>query len=187
MDELIQAFSLERCSKSGAKFNVEKTKWFNHEWLMRKSNEEVGKDYQAWLKAEKNIDVPLDFAVKVAGLVKDRVNFVKEIWDQSFFFFEAPTEYDPVTVKKRWKENSAETMLKVKEVIKGIEDFSLANIDETLNNWITSNELNMGLVMNGLRLMVVGAGKGPHIGEILELLGKEETLKRIDAGVKALG
>ena len=187
MEELIQAFSLERCSKSGAKFNVEKTKWFNHEWLMRKSNEEVGKDYQAWLKAEKKLDVPLDFAVKVAGLVKDRVNFVKEIWDQSFFFFEAPTEYDPVTVKKRWKENSAETMLKVKEVINGIEPFSLANIDETLNNWITSNELNMGLVMNGLRLMVVGAGKGPHIGEILELLGKEETLKRIDAGVKALG
>jgi glutamyl-tRNA synthetase len=187
MDELIQAFSLERCSKSGAKFNVEKTKWFNHEWLMRKSNEEVGADYQAWLKAEKGIDTPLDFAVKVAGLVKDRVNFVKEIWDQSFFFFEAPTEYDPVTVKKRWKENSAETMLKVKEVINGIEPFTLANIDETLNNWITSNELNMGLVMNGLRLMVVGAGKGPHIGEILELLGKEETLKRIDAGVKALG
>ena len=187
MEELIQAFSLERCSKSGAKFNVEKTKWFNHEWLMRKSNEEVGKDYQAWLKEEKGLDVPLDFAVKVAGLVKDRVNFVKEIWDQSFFFFEAPTEYDPVTVKKRWKENSAETMLKVKEVIKGIEPFTLANIDETLNNWITGNELNMGLVMNGLRLMVVGAGKGPHIGEILELLGKEETLKRIDAGVKALG
>ena len=187
MEELIQAFSLERCSKSGAKFNVEKTKWFNHEWLMRKSNEEVGKDYQAWLKEEKNLNVPLDFAVKVAGLVKDRVNFVKEIWDQSFFFFEAPTEYDPVTVKKRWKENSAETMLKVKEVIKGIEPFTLANIDETLNNWITSNELNMGLVMNGLRLMVVGAGKGPHIGEILELLGKEETLKRIDAGVKVLG
>ena len=187
MDELIQAFSLERCSKSGAKFNVEKTKWFNHEWLMRKSNEEVGKDYQEWLKTEKGIDAPLDFAVKVAGLVKDRVNFVKEIWDQSFFFFEAPTEYDPVTVKKRWKENSAETMLKVKEVIKGIEPFNLANIDETLNNWITSNELNMGLVMNGLRLMVVGAGKGPHIGEILELLGKEETLKRIDAGVKVLG
>jgi len=187
MDELIQAFSLERCSKSGAKFNVEKTKWFNHEWLMRKSNEEVGKDYQAWLKDEKGLDVDLDFAVKVAGLVKDRVNFVKEVWDQSFFFFEAPTEYDPVTVKKRWKENSAETMLKVKEVIKGIEPFTLANIDETLNNWITSNELNMGLVMNGLRLMVVGAGKGPHIGEILELLGKEETLKRIDAGVKVLG
>ena len=154
---------------------------------MRKSDEEVGKDYQAWLKAEKGLDVDLDFAVKVAGLVKDRVNFVKEIWDQSFFFFEAPTEYDPVTVKKRWKENSAETMLKVKEVIKGIEPFNLANIDETLNNWITSNELNMGLVMNGLRLMVVGAGKGPHMGEILELLGKEETLKRIDAGVKALG
>ena len=187
MDELIQAFSLERCSKSGAKFNVEKTKWFNHEWLMRKSEEEVGKDYQAWLKAEKNIDVELNFATKVAGLVKDRVNFVKELWDQSFFFFEAPTEYDPVTVKKRWKENSAEMMGKAAEFINGIDDFSAENIDKVLNEWITSNEYNMGLVMNGLRLMLVGAGKGPHIHEILALLGKEEALKRIEAGVKVLG
>lgn len=187
MEELIQAFSLERCSKSGAKFNVEKTKWFNHEWLMRKSEEEVGKDYQAWLKAEKNIDVDLNFAIKVAGLVKDRVNFVKELWDQSFFFFEAPTEYDPVTVKKRWKENSAEMMGKAAEFINGIEDFSAENIDKVLNEWITGNEFNMGLVMNGLRLMLVGAGKGPHIHEILALLGKEEALKRIEAGVKVLG
>ena len=187
MDELIQAFSLERCNKSGAKFNVEKTKWFNHEWLMRKSEEEVGKDYQTWLKAEKNIDVDLNFAIKVAGLVKDRVNFVKELWDQSFFFFEAPTEYDPVTVKKRWKENSAEMMGKAAEFINGIEDFSAENIDKVLNEWITGNEFNMGLVMNGLRLMLVGAGKGPHIHEILALLGKEEALKRIEAGVKVLG
>ena len=187
MDELINAFSLDRCSKSGAKFNVEKTKWFNHEWLMRKSAEEVGKDYQAWLKAEKNIDTDLDFATKVAALVKDRVNFVKELWDQSFFFFEEPTTYDEVTVKKRWKENSAEVMRQVSEVIKNIDDFSLENIDTTLNKWIEETGYGMGLVMNSLRLMLVGAGKGPHIGEIIELLGKEETLKRIEKGIKVLG
>lgn len=187
MEELIAAFSLDRCSKSGAKFNVEKTKWFNHEWLMRKPEEEVGKDYQQWLKEEKNIDTSLDFAVKVAGLVKDRVNFVKEIWDQSFFFFEAPTSYDPVTVKKRWKENSAQTMRDVSKVIRDIEDFSLTNIDATLNNWIETTGLGMGLVMNSLRLMLVGAGKGPHIGEIIEILGKDEVLRRIENGIKALG
>ncbi len=186
MDELINAFSLDRCSKSGAKFNVEKTKWFNHEWLMRKSAEEVGKDYQAWLKAEKNIDTDLAFATKVAALVKDRVNFVKELWDQSFFFFEEPTTYDEVTVKKRWKENSAEVMRQVSEVIKNIDDFSLENIDATLNKWIEETGYGMGLVMNSLRLMLVGAGKGPHIGEIIELLGKEETLKRIEKGVEVL-
>ena len=119
--------------------------------------------------------------------MKDRVNFVKELWDQSFFFFEAPTTYDEVTVKKRWKENSAEMMKKAAEFINGIEDFTAENIDKALNDWITGNELNMGLVMNGLRLMLVGAGKGPHIHEILALLGKEEALKRIDAGVKVLG
>ncbi len=187
MEELIEAFSLERCSKSGAKFNVEKTKWFNHEWLMRKSDAEVGKDYMTWLKEEKNIETNMEFATKVAGLVKDRVNFVKELWDQSFFFFEAPTSYDEVTVKKRWQANSADTMRQVAEVIKGIQDFRLEVIDATLNDWISSKELNMGLVMNGLRLMLVGAGKGPHIGEIIELLGKEEVLKRIDNGVTALG
>ena len=187
MDELIDAFSLDRCSRSGAKFNVEKTKWFNHEWLMRKSAEEVGKDYQAWLKAEKNIDTDLAFATKVAALVKDRVNFVKELWDQSFFFFEEPTTYDEVTVKKRWKENSAEVMRQVSEVINNIGDFSLENIDATLNKWIEETGYGMGLVMNSLRLMLVGAGKGPHIGEIIELLGKEETLRRIGKGIKILG
>ncbi len=187
MEELTEAFSLDRCSKSGAKFNVEKTKWFNHEWLMRKPEEEVGKDYRQWLKEEKNIDISLEFAIKVAGLVKDRVNFVKEIWEQSFFFFEAPTSYDEVTVKKRWKENSAQTMRDVAEVIRNIDDFSLANIDATLNHWIETSGLSMGLVMNSLRLMLVGAGKGPHIGEIIELIGKEEVLRRIDAGIKALG
>ena len=187
MEELTEAFSLDRCSKSGAKFNVEKTKWFNHEWLMRKPEEEVGKDYRQWLKEEKNIGTSLEFAIKVAGLVKDRVNFVKEIWEQSFFFFEAPTSYDEVTVKKRWKENSAQTMRDVAEVIRNIDDFSLANIDATLNHWIETSGLSMGLVMNSLRLMLVGAGKGPHIGEIIELIGKEEVLRRIDAGIKALG
>lgn len=187
MEELTEAFSLDRCSKSGAKFNVEKTKWFNHEWLMRKPEEEVGKDYRQWLKEEKNIDTSLEFAIKVAGLVKDRVNFVKEIWEQSFFFFEAPTSYDEVTVKKRWKENSAQTMRDVAEVIRNIDDSSLANIDATLNHWIETSGLSMGLVMNSLRLMLVGAGKGPHIGEIIELIGKEEVLRRIDAGIKALG
>lgn len=154
---------------------------------MKKSSEEVGSDYQAWLKTEKNIDADLQYVTKVAALVKDRVNFVKELWDQSFFFFEEPTTYDEVTVKKRWKENSAEMMRKAAEVINGIDDFTAENIDKTLNDWITSNELGMGLVMNGLRLMLVGAGKGPHIHEILALLGKEEALKRIEKGIKALG
>ena len=186
MEELIQAFSFEHCTKSGARFNVDKTKWFNHEYILKKSKEEVGEEYLQWLEEEKGIKADKDYVVKVTGLVKDRVNFVKELWDQSFFFFEEPTTYDEVTVKKRWKENSAELMLKAKELILSIEDFSAENIEKVLNEWITSNELGMGLVMNGLRLMLVGAGKGPHIHDILELLGKEEAVKRIDKGVVEL-
>lgn len=186
MDELIEAFSLEHCNKSGARFNVEKTKWFNHEYLMRKSSEEVGAEYAEWLKTEKGIIADQLYVNEVTALVKDRVNFVKELWDQSFFFFEEPVTYDEVTVKKRWKENSPELMKMAAEVINNIEDFSSNNIEETLNNWINSNELGTGPVMNGLRLMLVGAGKGPHIHEIIHLLGKETTLKRIDKGIKAL-
>ena len=187
MEELIEAFSFEHCTKSGARFNVDKTKWFNHEYLLKKDKEEVGEEYLQWLETEKGIKADRDYVVKVAGLVKDRVNFVKELWDQSFFFFEAPTSYDEVTVKKRWKENSPELMRMAKELINGIEDFSAENIEKVLNEWITSNELGMGPVMNGLRLMLVGAGKGPHIHEILELIGKEEAVKRIDKGVEVLG
>lgn len=186
MDELIRAFSFERCNKSGARFNVEKTKWFNHEYLLGKSSEEVGKEYAEWLKTEKNIDADLDYVIKITALIKDRVNFVKELWDQSYFFFEEPSIYDEITVKKRWKENSPELMRKSMEIIKDITPFVSENINKTLNDWITVNELGMGPVMNGLRLMLVGAGKGPHIHEIMNLLGKEETLKRIEKGIKAL-
>ena len=186
MDELIQAFSFEHCSKAGARFNVEKAKWFNHEYLMRRSAEEVGKEYHEWLKNEKDIDADLNYVIKVAGLVKDRVNFVKELWDQSFFFFAEPEKYDEVTVKKRWKENSPELMRKAAEVLNNIEPFTADNIDKTLTEWINSNELGMGPVMNGLRLMLVGAGKGPHIHEILDLIGKEEALKRIEKGLETL-
>ena len=187
MEELIEAFSFEHCTKSGARFNVDKTKWFNHEYLLKKSKEEVGEEYLQWIETEKGIKAEKDYVVKVTGLVKDRVNFVKELWDQSFFFFEEPTTYDEVTVKKRWKENSPELMRMAKELILSIDDFSAENIEKVLNEWITSNELGMGPVMNGLRLMLVGAGKGPHIHEIIELLGKEETVKRIDKGVAVLG
>ncbi|MEE1091034.1 MAG: glutamate--tRNA ligase, partial [Paludibacteraceae bacterium] len=99
MEELIQAFSFEHCTKSGARFNVDKTKWFNHEYILKKSKEEVGEEYLQWLEEEKGIKADKDYVVKVTGLVKDRVNFVKELWDQSFFFFEEPTTYDEVTVK----------------------------------------------------------------------------------------
>ena len=116
--------------KSGARFNVDKTKWFNHEYLLKKSKEEVGEEYLQWLETEKGIKADKDYVVKVTGLVKDRVNFVKELWDQSFFFFEAPTTYDEVTVKKRWKENSPELMRMAKELINGIDDFSAENIEK---------------------------------------------------------
>lgn len=185
MEELINLFSLERVGKSSSKFNPEKTKWFNHQYLIRKSDEEIGKEFFDVL-TDKGIKTTLPFAIKVASLVKERVNFVKDIWNESFFFFEAPQSYDEQVVKKRWKENSAQQMKDVSVILSDIQDFTTENIDASINAWVTSNEISMGIVMNALRLLLVGTSKGPHCGDIMALLGKEETLSRINAGIQSL-
>lgn len=183
MEELIDLFSLERVGKSGSKFDPEKTKWFNHQYLIHKSDEEIGKEYFDYL-TQKGINTTLGFATKVASLVKERVNFVKDMWDESFFFFEAPQSYDEQVIKKRWKENSPQQMKGISAVLSDIQNFTAEKIETAINNWITSNEISMGVVMNALRLLLVGTSKGPHLGDIMALLGKEETLSRIEAGIQ---
>ena len=185
MNELIEAFSLERVGKSGAKFDHEKTKWFNHQYLIRKSDNEIGKEYFEWL-TDKKVNTTIEFATKVVALVKERVNFVHELWNESFFFFEAPTSYDEQVVKKRWKENSANQMRELISLLSEIHDFSTENIDASLHNWINEKAYSMGVVMNVLRLLLVGTSKGPHLADIMTLLGKEETIRRIESGIEIL-
>ena len=185
MEELIAAFSLDRCSKSGAKFDYEKGKWFNHKYLQQKSNDELCVLFQPILK-EKGIEANDTTVAKIIGLVKERINFVKEIWDQASFFFIAPTSYDEKTIKKRWKEETPAQMTELISVLNNIEDFSPAHTEEIVKAWITEKGYNMGGIMNAFRLSIVGEPKGPHMYDIIEILGKEETIRRIENAIKTI-
>lgn len=178
MDELIELFDLTRCNKSGAKFDYEKGRWFNHEYILKMADEEVAKMYQSYL-IEEGIDAPWDKLVTIVGLMKNRVNFIHELVPLCRFFFVAPTEYDAKTTKKRWKENSYLHMSKLLEVLEGLDDFTGEFPEEQVRAMIEKNEFHLGQVMNAWRLTLVGEGKGPQMFDIIALLGKEETLSRM--------
>jgi glutamyl-tRNA synthetase len=182
MTELIDLFSLEKCSKSGAKFDYEKGKWFNHQYIQLRPNSEIAKIFYPILE-DKGIDVPVEYVETVVGLVKERVSFVKELWGQSSFFFIAPTAYDEKVVKKRWKEESPAQMTELIEVLKGIDDFSAHNQEEIVKGWIESKGYHLGNVMNAFRLALVGESKGPHIFDITAAIGKDEAIARLEKAI----
>lgn len=183
MDELIKLFDLHRCSKAGAKFDFEKCKWFNHQYIQLKDNTELAQQMLVQMRAE-SVDAPVEKVAKVIGMMKSRVSFVKELWDTCKFFFVAPTEYDEKTRKKRWKEESPAQMTELAEVIAGIEDFSIENQENVVMKWIEDKGYNTGVIMNAFRLAIVGEGKGPHMFDITEVIGKEETIARIKRAVE---
>jgi glutamyl-tRNA synthetase len=183
MDELIENFSLERVNKSGARFDPEKAKWFNHQYMLLAKNEELAKQFSTVLN-EKALEFENDKLVKIISLVKERATFVKDLWEQSSFFFVAPTEYDKKVVKKRWKENTPDIMRSLVEVISGIDDFSSEKTEEIIKAWIQEKELSMGAVMNAFRLSIVGAGKGPHMFDIIAIIGKDETIHRLNNAIE---
>jgi len=185
MEELIKLFDLHRCSKAGAKFDYEKGKWFNHQYIQLKSNEEIANLFLPYLK-EQGVDASFDKIVTVVGLMKERVSFVKELWEQCKFFFVAPTEYDEKTVKKRWKEDSPVQMTELMHVIENIDDFSIENQEKIVMDWIASKEYHLGNIMNAFRLTLVGEGKGPHMFDISAVLGKEETIARMKRAIDAI-
>lgn len=185
MEELIQLFSLAHCSKSGAKFDYEKGKWFNHQYIQKKDNAVLAAMF-APLLAEKGVEACPDYIEKVVGLMKERVNFVKELWDQASFFFVAPTSYDEKTVKKRWKDNSAAQLTELMAVLLPIEDFGSVNTEEIVKGWIEENQYHLGNIMNAFRLALVGESKGPHIFDITEALGKDESIVRLKRAIEIL-
>ncbi|MBO4530977.1 MAG: glutamate--tRNA ligase [Paludibacteraceae bacterium] len=186
MDELINLFSIDRVSKSGARFNYEKGIWFNHEYLTKKSDEEVAKLFVPILK-EKGFECDLAKLTYIVSLVKERINFPKDLWDQTSFFFAAPTEYDEKSLKKRWKEESPKCLTELMEVLKGLSDFSKVEENEQIVlDWVASKGYNLGTVMNSFRITLVGAAKGPHIFNIIDVLGKEETLARVERALTVI-
>ena len=186
MQELIEQFSLERVSKSGAKFDYEKGKWFNHQYLQLKSNEELAEQFMPYLEAQ-GLSGDKATVAKVIGLTKDRVNFVNELWEQVNFFFVAPTEYDEKSLKKRWKEDSPKHMTEMLALLEAHEDWSAEGLDNLIMPWIAEKEYGVGIVMNAFRICLVGAARGPHIWNITDVLGKEETLRRVRTALEKLG
>ncbi|WP_294176268.1 glutamate--tRNA ligase [uncultured Coprobacter sp.] len=185
MDDLIKLFSLEKCSKNGAKFDFEKGKWFNHKYIQNKSNEELTELFLPILQ-EKGISADPAKTAKIIGLVKDRISFVKELWAQTSYFFIAPESYEEKSVKKRWKEDTPERMKELIEILENITDFASGDTEKIVLGWITENNYHMGNVMNAFRLAVVGECKGPHMFDITAILGKEETIKRIKKAIEVL-
>lgn len=186
LDELVQAFDIHKCSKAGARFDYQKGIWFNHEYMLKKSNEEVANLF-APIVANNGVDETMERITQVVAMMKDRVNFVKELWPLCSFFFIAPTEYDEKTVKKRWKADSAKVMGELADVLEAIDDFSVEGQEPVVMKWVEEKGYKLGDVMNAFRLTLVGIGKGPGMFDISAFLGKEETLKRLRKAIEVLG
>ena len=180
LNELVEIFSIDRISKHGAKFDLEKAKWFNHQYLQKVDDEVLAQEFIKDL-TERNIDASLDKVKSIVGLVKERCNFVKDIWDNSDYFFVAPESYAEKALKKRWKEGTSERLCIIAERMSEIEDNSswADNAEEFLMKYISENELNMGQIMNSIRLAVVGDTKGVNMVDIMKILGKQEIISRI--------
>ena len=185
MDELIAQFDLHKCSKSGAKFDYVKAAWFNHEYILSTSDEQLVPAFDAILRRE-GIEAQPARVQEVVRMMKSRVNFIHELWPLCRFFFVAPTEYDEKTVRKRWKEYSPQQIQELCTVLEALPDFEQQTQEEAVNAWIAKNDYKMGDVMNAWRLTLVGEGKGPHMYEISYFLGREETLQRMRRAIKTL-
>ena len=187
LEELVKIFSIDRISKHGAKFDLEKAKWFNHQYLQKVEDDKLAQEFIKDLKS-RNIDSPLDKVKNIVRLVKERCNFVKDFWDNSDYFFVAPNSYAEKALKKRWKEGTSERMCIIAERMKEIGDNSswADNAEEFLMKYIAENELNMGQIMNSIRLAVVGDTKGVNMVDIMRILGKQEIISRITTAAERI-
>lgn len=188
LGELVQQFSLERVNKSGARFDPEKTKWYNHQYLQKKSDSELAKLLSPILigkgitKDARNTS----YLAKVVSLIKERATFGSDFWELGDYFFTAPVNYDEKAVRKQWKEDTPQIMNNLIQLLETIEDFSSPNVETLVKSWIGDQELSFGKVMPPLRLVIVGTMKGPHIFDILDLLGKQESISRIQKAISVI-
>ena len=185
LEEFIDLFDLSRVGKAGAKFDPDKARWFNHQYLQKKSAAELRSLFEPLL-AEKGVHAPPETTEAIIELVKERADFVGDLWDQSDYFFIPPQEYDPKVVKKRWKEQTPEHMKALMEVLKGTRPFEAPRIEERVKGFISEQELGMGAVMNAWRLLLVGASRGPDMFEMAATLGRDEVLERMQRGLQKL-
>ncbi len=186
MDELISLFKLEKCSKSGAKFDFEKGKWFNHQYIQQTDNKIIAESFNKDIIANGITTTPQKVE-QVVSYMKNRVNFINELWPLCSFFWIAPTEYDAKAVQKRWKPETPKMMKELKEILLQWNDFDNPDTtEEYVKQWCEKQSYGLGNVMNPFRLMLVGELKGPHMFEVTAVLGKEETIRRMDVALEKL-
>ena len=185
IEELITTFDLSRVSKSGAKFSLDKTNWFNQQYLQKKTDAELALLFSVILK-NKKINSSESYVEKVVSLIKERAVFVKDFWSLSSYFFKTPEDYDEKASKKQWKEGTSVLMNELIIVLDSIDDFSSKTIEETVKSWISSKEIGFGKIMQPLRLAIVGEMKGPHLFDIIDMIGKDEAVLRIKKIIKTL-
>jgi glutamyl-tRNA synthetase len=186
MEELISAFTIERVHKSGSRFDPEKAKWFNHIYLQNKTNTQLAIEFREELRAH-GFHIDITELETLISLVKERISFIKEIWDQTDFFFRPPESYDKEVVNKKWNKDSPLILSELRSILEDIDDFTPLTTERIVRKWIEGKGYNTGSIMNAFRLVIVGASRGPHIFDIIGWIGKEETLKRIDKGIEVLG
>jgi len=183
LQELVDAFSLDKVGKSGSKFDPEKTKWFNEHYLRAKSNEELAQLIKPVVLEHKFVNSKDEFLADVCGLMKERATFLNDIIEKSTYFFEAPKTYDAETVKKKWKEESSKIVEDLVVVFSNIE-FKAATLEEAFKKYIEEKGLGFGVPMTAIRLAITGVGGGPHLFDIMEVIGKEESINRLNSGIK---
>jgi glutamyl-tRNA synthetase len=186
MEELINAFSFERVGKSGSRFDPDKARWFNHQYLQKRTDNQLALEFRDLLRA-KGFHIDIVRIEILIAIVKERASFVSEIWEQTDFFFSPPEIYDQDVIKKRWKDDSPAVLMELKAELENVDDFSVVATEAAVKSWIDEKGYNTGAVMSILRLVIVGASRGPHIFDIISWLGKEETIGRINNGVSVIG
>lgn len=182
LTELVEIFGLEHVVKSGSRFDPEKAKWFNRHYLQETPNDKLAGIFMLILK-EKGIEANLETVITVTGLVKERCEFTQDLWEQGHYFFVAPTKYDEKTVKKKWKEDTPEKLQAIIEIFEGVENWDAESIKESFSAFMNEKEWGFGIVMNPLRLCLVGDNIGSDLFIICELLGRVETIGRIKLGI----
>ena len=185
MQGLIEAFSLERVGKAGAKFDFDKTRWFNQQYLRSKSKEELAQDLQIILK-ENGVEAEDNFVETVCEQLKERATFVKDMWEEGKYYFSVPTIYDEKTIRKKWKEDTPKYVLELKNKLSVLSDFSSENIEVEFKDYLKENELGMGRLLPAFRVCLTGLGMGPSLFDIASLLGKEETIKRMETALEKI-
>ncbi|MDR5591365.1 glutamate--tRNA ligase [Christiangramia sp. SM2212] len=185
LEELTNSFELERVHKGGAKFDPEKTKWFQQHYMQEADDNQLADKFDEILK-EKEVSAERNYVKDVVALIKERAVFVEDLWEQGSFFFIAPTSFDPKDSKKAWKDGTAELMSELKEYLTTVDNFQAEPLQEAVKSWIKSKEVGFGKVMMPLRIALVGALQGPDLYKIAEFIGKEETLNRIQKAVDTI-